>query len=186
MSKKHNKKQRVRRRVRNCEGQPDGRPAGSIKGSGGKTYDTEMIRDYLDQLLVELRAQHRENVFLLKVMEKHEDADAACKAAFTNHDTKFDVEHVKYVRKYSVHLLQRVQYDERESTTEEICTVLKACLPAMIQKRKEQIDHLESLKEAFDESLECAKNPLSVKDDWMLLTPSYFISIREEFDKRFG
>ena len=51
-----------------------------LQHGSSKGYDVEMIRDFLENLLLELRAHHYKNLAGLKIMEKHGDARILCKA----------------------------------------------------------------------------------------------------------
>lgn len=50
-----------------------GRQTHVFQQGNNKGYDVEMIRDCLDQLLLEIRVQHHENLKCISELKKHEN-----------------------------------------------------------------------------------------------------------------
>ena len=109
-----------------------------------KRYDVEMIRDFLDHLLWEVRINHFENT-----------ADVGA----INPEL---VEQLgKYIRKYNGVLLPATVINREGATEDQAKATELTYRQIMRDKRQEQMEHLESLQELFADALKCASLPAS-------------------------
>ncbi len=153
-----------------------------IRQNNSKGYDVEMIRDFLDNLLLELRVQHYENLTGLRIMEEHGDQRILREVADQHTDPALAEQFNKYLAKYQAQLIFDHVIDGENATQAEIDIVTEAALGALTQKRDEQIGHLEALQELFDEALMCAKVPFGVLTDGSVFGPKHAIRVREWID----
>lgn len=109
-----------------------------------KRYDVEMIRDFLDQLRLEVRLRMLENIEQPSV--KHPDLLAELR---------------KFTDKYDAGLLLAWDLRPEGCTSEEYEAVRSHLRKARGEGRKLQLEHLEALEELFGEALRCALHPLS-------------------------
>lgn len=109
-----------------------------------KRYDVEMIRDFLDQLRLEVRLRMLENIE--QPSAKHPDLLAELR---------------KFTDKYDAGLLLAWDLRPEGCTSEEYEAVRSHLRKARGEGRKLQLEHLEALEELFGEALRCALHPLS-------------------------
>jgi len=109
-----------------------------------KRYDVEMIRDFLDQLALEVRLR------LFETSEgpnqKHPELVAQLR---------------KFTEKYDAGLLLAWDLRPEGCSGEEYEAVRDYLRKARAEGRKLQLEHLEALEELFREALRCALHPLS-------------------------
>jgi hypothetical protein len=149
-----------------------------------KGYDVEMIRDFLENLLLEVRVQHYENLTGLKMMEKHGDAEILREADNEIVSPALVEQLHKYGKKYQTQLTFADVIDRENATQTEINIVTEAFLGAATQKRDEQLGHLEALQELFDEALMCAKVPFGALSDGNVCRPTRVFCVREWIDQQ--
>jgi hypothetical protein len=145
-----------------------------------KGYDVEVIRDFLGQLLLELRVQHYENLNLLRALEDIEDPVEAMEATPTS--PKLLEQLGEYMAKYETTLLFADAMDGRNATREELRAAQTASLEMQAKLRDEQIGHMEALQELFDEAILCARTPFEVYADGSEDRPMKFWPVREMID----
>jgi hypothetical protein len=184
MKNRRNRKSKPRRIRRNrVVRQKEGDQTRIFCQTNGKGYDVEMIRDFLDHLLLEVRVQHYENLKGLQIMEKHGDV-RILDASTDEIVSPALVEQVReYLKKYETQLISVDVINGENATQDEIDIVVEASLGAGKQKRDEQIGHLEALQELFDEALTCAKVPFGVLSDGSLCQPTRVTHVREWIDR---
>ena len=102
-------------------------------------YDMEMIQDFLDHLMWELRASHLENSHAAKTGRK----------GGTNPELVEQL--AKHIRRRGRVLLIAQAFDESGASPEEVEDVIKAVMSSMTDVRQRQIDAFESLKGLFVE-----------------------------------
>ena len=134
-----------------------------------KGYKVEMIRDFLDHLLLELRAQHYENLQVLKRLQTATDAKEASDFVVPEKGTeRLEI----YQEKYQSALIAVNEIDKEGATEEEVKEVVKTIIQGNANRRDEQIGHLEALKDLFEEALLCARVPFGVTEDGEVLQPA--------------
>ena len=109
-----------------------------------KRYDVEMIRDFLDQLRLEVRLRMLENTE--GPGERHPDLLAELR---------------KFAEKYDAGLLLAWDLRPEGCTGEEYEAVRSYLRKARGEGRRLQLEHLDALEELFREALRCAMHPLS-------------------------
>lgn len=162
--------------------QHDGNRTTVIRQRTGKGYDVQMIRDFLDHLLLELRVQHYENVKALRTLTASEDIRKAFAAAAEPSERIVD-QFMAFQAKYASTLLAANAVDGTNATEEEAREFSRAFLERNIQRRDEEIGHLEALQELFDEALLCAKMPFGVSKDGHPVGPQRVHRVRPESDE---
>ena len=169
MSNKHDKDNRRKKKVREREKAKkqrtaivhDGESRTVIRQGNTKGYDIEMIRDFLDHLLLELRVQDFENQKLLKNLQATDDLKSAM--GVTKEISNSLVQKLApFKEKYQTVLLRADTLDGKNATESEVKGVMAAILKGMHDKRDEQIGHLEALQDLFVEALHCARLPFGV------------------------
>lgn len=176
------KSRRRRRKTKRMARQRVGDQIHVIRQNNSKGYDVEMIRDFLEHLLLEVRVQHYENLMGLKIMEEHGDQRILREVADEHTSPALVEQFCKYHAKYQTQLILDHGIDGENATQAEIDIVTEAALGALTQKRDEQIGHLEALQELFDEALMCVKVPFGVSADGRVFGPRHVISVREWID----
>jgi len=183
MTNRRNRKSKLRRSRRNrVVRQIEGDQTHIFCQTSSKGYDVEMIRDFLEHLLLEVRVQHYEDLQALQLMEKHGDLRTVCEAQDRNISPALVEQIGKYVGKYQTQLVRHDVINGENATQSEIATVAEAFLRAAVQKRDEQVGHLEALQELFDEALMCAKAPFGVLADGRICRTIHQIHVRECID----
>ena len=109
-----------------------------------KRYDVEMIRDFLDQLNLEVRLRMLENSD--PPGEKHPELLEQLR---------------KFTEKYDAGLLLAWDLRPEGCSQEEYDAVRSYLRKARGEGRKQQLERLEALEELFREALRCALHPLS-------------------------
>ena len=109
-----------------------------------KRYDVEMIRDFLDQLRLEVRLRMLENSD--PPGEKHPELLGELR---------------KFTQKYDAGLLLAWDLSPEGCSQEEYDAVRSYLRKARGEGRKQQLEHLEALEELFREALRCALHRLS-------------------------
>lgn len=138
-------------------------------------YDVEMVHDFFDQLLLEVRIQMHENMLVLKKLKATSDYDAALAEGRTS-EKSISEQFVKYMGKYASVLIAANGFDSKNATADECKRVLAMVLEWNVKRREEQARLLESLQSLFDEAFICAKvpygprkgdvNPVQPVQDW--------------------
>lgn len=82
-----------------------------------------MVRDFLEQLLVELRSYHYENVKMLRSFKAGEDPTEAI-TKLTKTPTVLDDQFIKFDKKYQTSLLAVTTADVRNATASEVKEVM--------------------------------------------------------------
>lgn len=173
------RRQQKRQRRRTAVMHEDGKRT-VVRHSSTKGYNVEMIRDFLGQLLLELRVQHYENLNFLRALEDIEDPAEALEATPTSREL---VEQIgEYMAKYETTLLYADAMDKRNVTREELRAAQMAILEIQIKLRDDQIGHMEALQELFDEALLCAKSPFEVNADGTEVRPTHVWNASEIID----
>jgi hypothetical protein len=111
-----------------------------------KGYDVGMIRDFLDQLLLELRVQYYEN---LQVLKRLDSTDSLTEAANTPAVPTLVNQLQTYFGKYWSSLISVTAINEEGAPAEQVPEVIRALARAKSQTRDEQIGHLEALRDLF-------------------------------------
>jgi hypothetical protein len=192
MSKKDDKDKRRKQKLREREqGKKarkvvihDGEKKTVIEQGSTKGYDIEMIRDFLDHLLLELRVQHFENQKLLKTLGTTDDLDSAMKEMEKTSENLVR-QFVRFQQKYQTALIASNAFDGANASDAESKGVITAVVKAMLAKRDEQIGHLEALKELFAEALQCAKLPFGVDQAGNPVQPHRVHRVRDISDDAF-
>jgi hypothetical protein len=192
MSKNPDRDQRRKKKLREREQAKkarkaiihDGEKRTVIEQGNTKGYDVEMIRDFLDHLLLELRVQHFENQKVLRALGTSDNLNAVMKE-MQNTDEKLVQQFVKYQEKYQTALIASNAFDAANASDAESKGIITAVIQGMMAKRDEQIGHLEALKELFGEALQCAKLPFGVDQDGNQINPHRVHKVREISDDAF-
>lgn len=189
MGKKDKKREKRKKLLRERQEWQKGRTA--VVHDGDKTtvitqrtnkgYDVQMIRDFLDHLLLEVRVQQFENLRSLKKLKATGDLDAARKAADETVPALVE-QFAKYQRRYQTALIPATAIDGAGASEEEIRAFTTVALQKNIERRDEQIRHLEALQELFDEALLCAKVPYGFDKDGKPIQPVREFKVREVVD----
>jgi len=135
-----------------------------------KGYDVQMIQDFLDHLLIELRVQLWENVVTLRKLDETGDLSVALQAQKEPIEG-IDEQLVHYVAKYETALIYASAFDFDGVPDELIPVITKKFMSSRIKQRDEQLGHLEALSDLFDEALQCAKLPFGKTEDGKLIQP---------------
>lgn len=183
MSRKRRKagmeRQRQLRKRRTAVGR-DGDMRVVTQHNSTKGFDVEMVRDFLDQLLLELRVQHYENLQLLHVLKEIEGPGDAMEDTTTSPELVAQLR--KYMVKYETTLLFMDVIDGSNATREEIRAAQMAVLDTQTKLRDEQIGHMEALQELFNEAILCAKTPFEIYADGTEARPTKNWQVREMVD----
>ena len=110
MTDKHDKNLRRKNKLREREQAKkkrtaiirDGETRTVIEQGNTKGYDVQMVRDFLDHLLLELRVQHYENQKFLKALGSTDDIEFAMKATEAE---KLAIRFVTYQERYQTALI---------------------------------------------------------------------------------
>lgn len=119
-------------------------------------YDVEMIRDFLDQLLLELRVQQYEYVKALRSLRLNKDYSLA-KSAAAETSPELVKQLASYHLVYCPLLRTAIVIDEEGVCDEETKAFTENYLSRNIEERDAEIGHLEALQEVIDEALLTAK-----------------------------
>lgn len=142
-----------------------------LKHPTGKGYDVNMVRDFLDHLLLEVRVQQYENQLALRGMEAGLDATSANDEVKAKEAKIIDEQFTHYLKKYECALISTNVIDDKGATSEEKDRFVKKLYQLNIARREEQIGHLEALAGLFDEALSCAKYPFGPTADGNMAMP---------------
>lgn len=148
-------------------------------------YDVQMIRDFLEQLLLELRVQQYENVKALRSIRSNGDLRAAVRAAEEPSPALIE-QLAGFHAKYSATLLPANEIDGEGATNEEINGFVEGFLIRVIEMRDAEIGHLEALQDVIDEALLTAKLPVGVTRNGDVVQPRRVHRIREIVDELMG
>jgi hypothetical protein len=189
MSNKHDKdarrkkklQERAKGKIRRTAIIRDGEKRTIIQQGSTNGYDVEMIRDFLNHLLLEVRVQHYENQKMLKALTSTADLKTALKVR-EDISEKLVTQLQPYHKKYHSALVRADVIDGRNASETESKEVMTAVLRGMQPKRDEQIGHLEALQELFNEAMYCARLPCGVTQDGNLIQPRVVHSVRELVD----
>lgn len=185
MTKKRNHSAKQRRHKTNrVARQKQGNRTDVFQHRNAKGYDVPMIRDFLEQLLLEVRVQHYENLQSLALLRKHGDVGAMCQAADKSISPALVEQLQQYLRKYETQLIYGDAVDGENASQVEINEVTEAFIHEMTVFRDEQIGHLDALQELFDESLTCAKLPFGISRDGHFCSPNRVLKVREWIDQQ--
>jgi hypothetical protein len=191
MSNKHDKEQRRKRKLRERDGAKqrtaivrDGEKRTVVQQHGPKGYDVQMIRDFLDHLLLEVRTQHYENLKLLTALGATDDLSTARKVT-EEVSQKIVAQFVPYQQRYQSALIACNVIDRTNASDAEARAVTLAVAKAGLARRDEQIGHLEALKDLFDEALACARLPFGEDQHGRLVSPHVVHKVRELADRAF-
>lgn len=151
-----------------------------IESSGPEGYNVEMIRDFFDHLLLELRTQLFEYVTLVR---KHEASDnVGSLSVQPDYAPALAGEFTKYIEKYASALIHVISIKRENETAAEALEARMLILKQRIELRDKQIGHLEALRDLFDEALLCAKLPFGMTKDGEAAQPMLEYSVREVLD----
>jgi hypothetical protein len=128
-----------------------------------------MIRDFLDQLLLELRVQYYEN---LQVLKRLDSTDSLTEAANIPAVPTLVDQLQTYFGKYWSSLISVTAINEEGAPAEQVPEVIRAVARAKSQTRDEQIGHLEALRDLFSEALHCARLPFGITRDGRFVQPT--------------
>ena len=142
----------------------DGETRTLIQQHTDKGYDVQMVRDFLEQLLLELRVQHYENLKALRALESTNDMKQAYAAAAEPSDSIINQMTV-FQSKYATALMASNVIDGDDATEREVKEFAKELLQTNIERRDSQIGHLEALQDLFEEALMCARVPFGIDRD---------------------
>lgn len=191
MSNKHDKDQRRKKKLHEREAKKrrtaiirDGEKRTVIQQGNTKGYDIEMIRDFLDHLLLELRVQYYENQKLLKALGATDDINTAMKV--TEEISEKLVKQLQpYQEKYQAALIAANVVDGTSASETESKGVMTAILMGMQAKRDEQLGHLEALQDLFKEALHCARLPFGIDKEGNPIQAQVVHSVRELADQAY-
>ena len=172
-----------RQRVRRAAKQRLGNQTHVFRHRNSKGYDVEMIRDFLEQLLLEVRVQHFENLKMLNLLKEHGDVGTACKIADETISPSLVKQLQDFHKKYETQPIFGHAINGENATQDEINDVTEAYLEAMTQHRDEQIGHLEALQELFEESMTCLKLPFGISKEGHFCSPTRVLKVREWIDQ---
>lgn len=142
----------------------DGNKSIVVRSNNCKGYNVDEIRDFLAQLLLEVRVQQFENVKTLRALEETNEPAAAFRAA--SEPAPAIIEQLsEFYKKYQTALVPSNVLDGRGSTKEEFAACMRQFLKENIQQRDAQIGRLEALEELFDAALLAAKVPFGITRD---------------------
>lgn len=192
MSDKHDKEQRRKKKLHEREQAKkqrtaiirDGDKRTVIEQGNTKGYDVQMIRDFLDHLLLELRVQHYENQKMLNSLGSGGDLQSAVKAG-SEVSENLVKQFLTFQEKYQSALLVANVVDGNNATEAESKGIMTAILKGTQAKRDQQIGHLEALQDLFKEALHCARLPFGVDEDGNPIHPQIVHSVRELADRAF-
>ncbi len=176
--RRSNKRTRTRRRAVIRDG--DRRTV--VEAATDKGYDVEMIHDFLEQLLLEVQVQQYENVAFLRALEETPDFESA-RAASAQVSESLCEQLAKYFKKYATALIALNWFDCKDATEDEELNATVVVLRLNIERRDEQILHMEALQSLFDEALLCAKLPCGQDANGEHLEPMVVHSVRDMFDR---
>ena len=179
MTRKRKQQSKVTRNKRRVM-QIDGYKRTYNEASDPAGYDVEMIRDFLDHLLLELRTQHFEHTSLLRMLESSDNAGHVDVKPVT--EPALAQKFIKFLKKYPAFLITVIAINNENVTAEEAIEAKKLLLKQYVVKRDEQIGHLEALTELFDEALQCAKMPIGPTNDGQIFQPGIEYSARSVLD----
>jgi len=145
-------------------------------------YDVDMVRDFLDQLLVELRSYHYENVKILRSLKAGENPTEAI-TQLTTTPTILDDQFIKIDSKYMTSLLPITTADVRNATESEVKEVMTAILEGEVKRKDEMIGHLEALQPLLADVFSCAKMPSGFDQHGNHVQPRRVYNIREIVDQ---
>ncbi len=114
------------------------------RAASDKRYDVEMIRDFLNQLQVEVQLRWLEN------LDGAEDSDPELLADLR-----------RFAEKYDAGLLLAWDLRPDGCTPEEYEAIRDQLRKARAEGRRQQLEHLQALEDLFREALRCAQHPLS-------------------------
>ncbi len=120
------------------------KPSSATVDASSKRYDVEMIRDFLDQLRLEVRLRMLEN--LEAPGQKHPELLAELR---------------KFAEKYDAGLLLAWDLRPEGCSSEEYEAVREYLRKARGEGRRLQLEHLNALEDLFGEALRCALHRLS-------------------------
>jgi hypothetical protein len=148
-------------------------------------YNVEMIRDFLGQLLLELRVQQYENVRALRSVRSGGTYQQACDAAA---ETSQALVHqlAAYQAKHASTLLPAHAIDVEGATDEEVDAFFEIFLIRNIELRDADIGHLEALQNVIDEALLTAKLPFGSTQSGEVIQPQRVYRVREVVDEIIG
>jgi polyphosphate kinase len=118
-----------------------------------RRYNVQMIRDFLDHLMWEVRINHVESTSVA--------ATGGCKVNMELADQL-----AKYLRKYRTNLRAgvSVRRDTPDQTDEQVQQALKIGSARRAEEHQKYIDALETLKPLFKEALWCAGQPNTITE----------------------
>ena len=155
-----------------------------VEQGNTKGYNLLEIRDFLDQLLLELRAQHYENQNILKALKATDDLQSAIKSG-QEVSEKLVNQLANYYERYQTSLIVSHGFDHRNATDAESKVVMTEILKAKLEKRDTQLGHLEALQDLFEEVFSCAQLPCGVDKDGNVIQAGAICSVREIMDQSF-
>lgn len=162
--------------------QRDGDKATVIHQATDKGYHVQMIRDFLDHLLLEVRVQHFENLKALRALDTTEELGSALRGQPVGPGDAIIQQFMKYQAQYNSCLVAAQAIDGTNASDTEMRAATIAVLTKNLEKRDEQIGHLEALQELFDEALACAKLPFGIGQDGQLVQPQNVFPVRQMMD----
>jgi hypothetical protein len=162
----------------------DGDQRSVIKQGNNKGYPVQMIRDFLDHLLLEVRTQHYENQRALKALGSTDDLKSAMKLIEQSSE-KLENQFLTYQERYQSALIARHVIDGKDVPEAVYKAAIVAVAKGMLAKRDEQIGHMEALQDLFKEALYCATLPFGVDGEGNPIQPEIFHKAREMADQAF-
>jgi hypothetical protein len=108
-----------------------------------KTYDTEMIRDFIEHLQWELRTKHLENT--REIGTEHPELSEQLEKCIRKRSTKG--------------LLYANRIDNAGRTGDEAQEVINVIREGMAARAQEALDALDVREQIFEEALDCASHP---------------------------
>ena len=107
-----------------------------------KRYDTKMIRDFLDQLRLELQ-----------LSLEYAESDQADGPETLTADFQIARQLAELGGSYDAALLPTIEYDEAGAAEEDVQRVRRAVQQIARQERQQQLNHLDALADLFDEAI---------------------------------
>ena len=153
-----------------------------VEQGNSKRYDVEMIRDFLDHLLLELRVHHFELLKNLKNYSTTDDLDTLAKMMENQTSVSLVEQFLPFQKKYQSALIRVNAYDKKNASDAEVKAVITTVTKRTLANRDKQIGNLEALKDLFDEALECAKMQFGTDQDGNTVQPIMLYIVRKIAD----
>lgn len=179
--RKAQKKQQAQRKeqVRSAKFEQNGKTMLLRQGGG---YNVEMIRDFFDHLMLELKNRRDEAEVLLQSLEEGDPWRFAYSKSQKITSPVDDELYSKYLGKYRCALLATNSINTEGASDEEIAMFLKAHRTSQIDTCDKMMACLQELEPQLDEALLCAKYPYSPMADGGMAAPTREFRVLDQID----